>query len=177
MWARNIDSRSRTAKQLRFKSALVPIRLFQNPIPQLLLRRLLQHNLPTTEVVSLIQSPRRKCACWVGLHLKEDGEGHTGAPAEALEQRAKGSAWETSGAPEVPTPEAALRSVVLPLLNAFVKPIAVLKTRSSGPKIASAAPSRKNPLLQTEYGRFQRPAWIARHAGNIHGSVRSGFGA
>jgi hypothetical protein len=36
MWARNIDSRSRTAKQLRFKSALVPIRLFQNPIPQLL---------------------------------------------------------------------------------------------------------------------------------------------
>jgi hypothetical protein len=36
MWARNIDSRWRTAKQLRFKSALVPIRLFQNPIPQLL---------------------------------------------------------------------------------------------------------------------------------------------
>jgi hypothetical protein len=36
VWARNIDSRSRTAKQLRFKSALVPIRLFQNPIPQLL---------------------------------------------------------------------------------------------------------------------------------------------
>jgi hypothetical protein len=36
MWARNIDSRSRTAKQLRFKSALVPIRLFQNPIPRLL---------------------------------------------------------------------------------------------------------------------------------------------
>jgi hypothetical protein len=36
MWARNIDSRSRTAKQLRFKSALAPIRLFQNPIPQLL---------------------------------------------------------------------------------------------------------------------------------------------
>jgi hypothetical protein len=36
MWARNIDSRSRTAKQLRFKSALVPIRLFQIPIPQLL---------------------------------------------------------------------------------------------------------------------------------------------
>jgi hypothetical protein len=36
MWARNIDSRSRTAKQLRFKSAPVPIRLFQNPIPQLL---------------------------------------------------------------------------------------------------------------------------------------------
>src|SRR5947208_9406853 len=34
MWV--IDSRSRTAKQLRFKSALVPIRLFQNPIPQLL---------------------------------------------------------------------------------------------------------------------------------------------
>src|SRR6266704_3581196 len=36
MWARNIDSRSRTAKQLRFKSALVPVRLFQNPISQLL---------------------------------------------------------------------------------------------------------------------------------------------
>jgi hypothetical protein len=66
----------------------------------------------------------------------------------------KGSTWETSGAPEVPTPEAALRSVVLPLLNAFVKPIAVLKTRSYGPKITSAAPSQKNPLLQTEHGRF-----------------------
>jgi hypothetical protein len=100
-----------------------------------------------------------------------------GATHGRIHNNPTGSAWETSGAPQVPTPEAALRSVVLPLPNAFVKPIAVLKTRSSGPKIASAAPSRKNPLLQTEYGRFQRPAWIAPHAGNIHGSVRSGFGA
>jgi hypothetical protein len=58
----------------------------------------------------------------------------------------------TRRAPEVPTPEAALRSVVSAFLNAFVKPITVLKTRSYGPKITSAAPSHGRTYVFTTGG-------------------------
>jgi hypothetical protein len=87
MWARNIDSRSRTAKQLRFKSALVPIRLFQNPIPQLL-----YGDFCNTICQKRSYSPRRIPPC---LPNEAMGRGHD-CPATFAGTRFEGARSVTS---------------------------------------------------------------------------------